>query len=73
MKTIINEKLFQQLQDNPEWETLLNGFDQLKDARIPFPMKKIDRIEVRSNGIYFFDIGIKGNERIVKNDFIIKP
>ncbi|MBA7538495.1 hypothetical protein ES705_30771 [subsurface metagenome] len=67
-----NTKLFNELQENPKWETLFKD-DQgtLKDKHIPILAGGLDHIERNDWGIYFYDIGTtKGHyNRIIDNSF----
>ena len=57
-KMIRNTKLFEELQEKPEWETLFaDKKGTLKDQRIPILTGGLDHIEKNDYGIYFYDIG----------------
>ena len=54
-----NTKLFNELQENPEWDTLFADKEgTLKDKRIPILAGGLDHIERTDWGIYFYDIGM---------------
>jgi hypothetical protein len=72
MKTIRNQKLFQELQNKPQWGTLFEGppWDpQPKEPTIPCFFGGLDHIRVTRNGIYFYDRGSNGRD----NSFVIRP
>jgi len=78
MKTIRNTKLFNDLKENPTWDTLFNfrevpGYPgskepTIKDCEIPILSGGLDHIDVKEKGIYFHDIG--SNDR--DNSFVIR-
>ena len=73
MITIRNTKLFRELQEKPEWETLfrypVDGITpEMKDYEIPNLAGGLDYIEVKSGGIYFHDIGCNNRN----NSFVIR-
>jgi len=73
-KMIGNTKLFEELQEKPEWETLFaDKKGTLKDQRIPILAGGLDHIEKNDWGIYFYDIGttIGHYNRFIDNSFAI--
>ena len=72
-KMIGNTKLFEELQEKPEWETLFaDKKGTLKDQRIPI-LGGLDHIEKNDYAIYFYDIGttIGHYNRFIDNSFAI--
>ena len=73
MITIINNKLFNELKQCPEWKTLFN--EKNFEPKITFPELAggLDHIEVKKRGIYFHDIGSSVNGNLIDNSFVIRP
>jgi len=73
MKTIRNTKLYQELLEKTEWNTLFifyeNDAAELKDSEIPTFWGGLDHIETKGNGVYFYDIGSNGRD----HSFVIRP
>ena len=63
MKTIRNEKLFQELKTCPDWGTLFSDREgTLKDLRIPTLAGGLDRITVTKSYVTFYDSGCNGRD-----------
>jgi len=79
MITIRNDRLFRELKQAPEWNTLFTfrevpGYPgsqepTLKDPEVPVLAGGLDRIEVKARGVYFYDRGASGRD----NSFVIRP
>lgn len=70
MLTIRNSRLFEELKAVPHWETLFaDNEGHTKDPRIPFFAGKLDHIEVKQRGVYFYDSGCNSQD----NSFVIRP
>ena len=72
MKTIRNTKLFSELENKPEWETLFDESGFIKET-IPVLAGGLDHIEVKRKGIYFYDIGMSSAGYIKDNSFVVRP
>lgn len=69
-KMIMNTKLFKELQEKPEWETLFSDKEgTLKDKRIPILAGGLDHIERNDWEIYFYDRGIIRGTEYIDNSF----
>ena len=71
-KMIGNTKLFEELQEKPDWKTLFaDKKGTSKDERIPILAGGLDHIEKNDYGIYFYDIGttIGHYHRFTDNSF----
>jgi hypothetical protein len=67
MITVRNTKLFNELKENPNWETLFDGTD-IKDSEIPVFAGGLNHIDIKPAGIYFHDIGCNDRD----NSFVIR-
>ena len=68
MIIIRDTKLFNELKEKPEWNTLFDGTN-LKGVGIPILSGGLDHIDVKPKGIYFYDIGCNNKD----NSFVIRP
>ena len=78
MITIRNTKLFNELKENPTWDTLFNFHEvsgypgskepEIKDREIPTLAGGLDHIDMKPSGVYFHDIGYNNRD----NSFVIR-
>ena len=70
MQTIRNSKLFEKIMNSEDmWNALFkDNMGTIEDSRIPMFFGGLDHIDVKTNGIYFHDIGCNGKD----NSFVIR-
>lgn len=78
IKTIYNTQLFEELKEKAAegaekidlWRVLFYSNNKcIKDSKIPFFWGRLDRVEVKKKGIYFYDKG----SRLGNGSFVIRP
>ena len=62
MKTLKDHKLFQELVENPCWETLFDADYNLKNPNIPVLFGGLDHISKTKKYFVFHDIGCNGRD-----------
>ena len=62
MKTLKDHNLFQELVENPCWETLFDADFYPKNPNIPVMFGGLDHISKTKKYFYFHDIGCNGRD-----------
>lgn len=80
MRTIINQKLFDELKSIAKkgedvFSALFTGgpYPEVKDEEIPTFAGGLDHVEVKARGIYFYDIGCSRGGHQCDASFVIRP
>lgn len=69
-KTIRNTKLFNKiLRSEDKWKSLFTADYELEDKEIPVFAGQLDRITVKTKGVYYDDTGCNGRDF----SFVIRP
>jgi len=64
MKVIRNTKLFEKIMNSEDaWNALFKDNEgTIEDSRIPVFAGGLDHVDVKKNGIYYYDIGCNGKD-----------